>query len=146
VDFDAGTRPLGQRLGKLPADLSRPVDVGLECDRALRAANCLEHGRENLIAIDQTADTVAGEDGRPDQVVHRPQKLRVAHRVFMIELVADSTTMKSGAAGNSRKKKQPPSELRRQGPSETRRTRPVHRERIVLSRPEFPTTEPVKAA
>src|SRR5690606_26670155 len=39
VDRDAGAGALGQRRGELLADLPGPVDVGLESDRHLRAAD-----------------------------------------------------------------------------------------------------------
>jgi hypothetical protein len=46
VHANVGPRSLGQRIGKRAADVSWPVDVGLERDRAFRAGDRVEHGGE----------------------------------------------------------------------------------------------------
>src|SRR5207245_7380667 len=114
VNFDPGPRAFGQCFSKFLTDVSRPVDVGFQIDRFLGATDGFEHRGKNLIAVDQGADAVAGEDGGTDQVAHRPQKLRVVYRVFMVELIANSSTVKTGAAGNSRQEEEKEYKLQRE--------------------------------
>jgi hypothetical protein len=56
VDRDAGAGALGERRGESLADLPGPVDVGLEGDRPLRAADRRKHRREDLVAVLQVDD------------------------------------------------------------------------------------------
>ena len=77
MDTDPCAGPLDERLRKLLADIARPIDVGLEGDRALRSANRLEHRRENLIAILQGFDAIARNDRGPQQHAHFAPELRV---------------------------------------------------------------------
>ena len=86
LDRDARARALLQRLGEFLADFARPVDVGFEGDRLLRAADRLQHGREDRFAVLQLGDLVAGDDARPEQHAHLAAELRVGHRVAVLDL------------------------------------------------------------
>ena len=113
VDFDPGSRAFGQCFSKFLTDVARPVNVSLQIDGVPGAADRFEHRGKDLIAVNQSADAIAGEDGGTNQVAHRPQKLRVVHRVFMVELVANSPAMETGAARNTRQQEQKDSKLQR---------------------------------
>ena len=89
VHLDAGARALGQGIGELLADRSRPVDVGLEVDRLLGAADRREHRREDPVAVDEHAVAVAVQHRRPEQHAHRVQELRVLGRVEALDLLLD---------------------------------------------------------
>lgn len=79
--LDPGARARGQRLAELAADLARPVDIGLEGDGALRAADGGQHLREDLATVVQHLDLVAGQDRRTQQYRHLAFELRVGHVV-----------------------------------------------------------------
>ncbi len=88
VDFHAGPRPFRQRLGEGAADFAIPVDVELEVDRSLRAADRGQHGRKDLHAVAQHVDAVAVRDGRAGERVHGLQKSHVAHAELMAHVIA----------------------------------------------------------
>jgi hypothetical protein len=85
VHADAGAGPLGQRGGELLADVSRPVDVCLESDGALRRADRLEHRGEYLIAVLQGFDAIARDDGGSQQHAHLAPELRVERVVAALD-------------------------------------------------------------
>ena len=62
----ARERSLTERSGESVARFTRPIDVGLEIYRALRALNGAEHGRKNLIAVLQRFDAIAGHNRRAE--------------------------------------------------------------------------------
>ena len=70
ADAHAAARGLFQRRGELIGDLAGVVDVGLEADPPLRAADRLEHRGKHLIAVGQHVVVVAarrvGADERRD--------------------------------------------------------------------------------
>ena len=85
----AGARAFLERLRELLAHAAGPVDVGLEGDAMLRAADRREHLREDLRAIFQVAHAVAIDDRRAEHDAQLAQKLRVAHRVAVRERALD---------------------------------------------------------
>ena len=141
VDFHGRARPLGQRLGELPADVAGPIDVGFQVDGFPRATNGRKHRGKNPVAVDKRRDAVAGHNAGADQLAHRPEKLRLVHGVFMIELVANPSSVKAGATGNTGKKKQEQAQSKRNPPGGIRSSAPVHCERIVIAQREFPIKE-----
>ena len=56
-----------QGIGESSADLARPVDVGLEGDAAPSSTNGFEHRREDLIAVVERRDPIAGHEGGTEQ-------------------------------------------------------------------------------
>ena len=80
---------LGQRVGKLPADRFGPVDVGLEGDRSLRLPDRLQHGRKDLVAVEQHLDRVAVLHLRAQQGAEGAAELRVVGRVLALHLLLD---------------------------------------------------------
>ena len=81
VHLDAAAGTFGQRVGERFADCVRPVNVALERDGLLRVANGSEHGGKNSVAIQQGFETVALQDGWPEQHTHRARKGRIISRV-----------------------------------------------------------------
>ena len=70
VDLNARFRAVRQRFGKLLAHFSGPINVSLQVDRLLGVADRRQHCWKNLIAVNQTGDAVAGDQGRPQQLTH----------------------------------------------------------------------------
>ena len=85
-DCDACLRSLRKGVGKLPPDIARPVDVGLEVDGLPGGPDCREHRREDLVAVLQVPDLVAWHDGRPEQHGHFATELRVGDCIAMLDL------------------------------------------------------------
>ena len=81
VGADAGAGALGERLGKLPRHVGRPVDVGLERDGAPGGPDRGEHRGKHLVAIDQRRHAIAGHEARAQQAAHAADELRVARSV-----------------------------------------------------------------
>jgi hypothetical protein len=77
VHLDAGARAFGQRIGEFLADRFGPVDIGFEGDRLFRFADRLQHGGEDLVAVEQHLDLVALDHGRAEQHAERAAELRV---------------------------------------------------------------------
>ncbi len=75
VDLDAAARRRAQRVGHLAGDLTAPVQVGEEVQRALGVAHRLDHGREDLVAVDEQLDRVAVRDRRHRERLGRAQEL-----------------------------------------------------------------------
>ena len=98
MDFNARPRTLGQRFGKLLANVSGPINVGLQVNRFLRSANRRQHGGKDFVAISQTGNPVAAHDGRTEQLTHRAQELRIIHAILGLDLVLDSPPMIVGGA------------------------------------------------
>ncbi len=61
TDLHAGTCAFRQRFGEFASDLPVPEHVGLEINRMFGRANGAEHRRENLIAVHERRDAVAGD-------------------------------------------------------------------------------------
>ena len=99
VDPDSRARPLREHLGELLPHFARPVDVGLQADRTFGGAHGLEHRGEELVAVNQGGDLVAGEDARLDQAPHVPHEPRVARNVAVLDLVLDAFSGKVRATG-----------------------------------------------
>jgi hypothetical protein len=79
----------GQRLGDLDGDLALPVDVRRQVHRAPGAADRLQEGREDLVAVDPQLDLVAVGDRRAGQHLGRPQEVaRADVQALPAELVA----------------------------------------------------------
>ena len=89
VDLDAGAGPLGQGLGEVVADLARPVDVGLEIDGVLRAADRLEHRGEDLVPVLQRREAVAADDVGAEQHAHRALELGIVDPVGVAQVLAE---------------------------------------------------------
>ena len=85
MHLDAGARPLGQRVGELPADLAGPVDVGLERDRCRAPRIAVEHRRKDLVAVLQALHTVAVHDRRAEQDAEFATELRVADSIAVLQ-------------------------------------------------------------
>ena len=84
-----GAGPLGQGLGKLFADCSRPVYISLESDGVLRAANRTEHRREDFIAVLQCLNAVFADDGRAKYRTHGTLELRVRGPIADLDAFVD---------------------------------------------------------
>lgn len=67
MDLHALARPLGQGVGKLAADVTRPVDVGLKCGGHLGPADRRQHGLKDLVAVQQRARFGSLRERRPKQ-------------------------------------------------------------------------------
>lgn len=89
VDFHAGTGALGQRIGEGAADISRPVDIGLETDGLARTADRAEHVGKDFIPVAQRAHPIAFDDLRTEQHAHGSPELRVAGAVKTRHLPLD---------------------------------------------------------
>jgi len=81
------TGPIRQCLRELLTNLPLPIDVSLEIDRALGAANRLKHGREDLFAVAQGCDLVSRQQSGAEQIVDGSFELRIAGRILMFHLV-----------------------------------------------------------
>ena len=66
-----------ERLLEFLADLAGPVDERLEADRPLGCGDGLEHGREDLVPVDQDLHLVAGEDRGPEQHAGCTPEIRI---------------------------------------------------------------------
>ena len=84
----AGAGALRQRLREEPPDLAVPVDVELEVDGLLRAADGREHRWEDLHAVFQDLHAVAGRHRRAAERVHGLQEGHVAHAELVLHVVA----------------------------------------------------------
>src|SRR2546430_712701 len=85
----ARARALAQRVSELAPDLPLPINVSLERDRLLRAANRFEHRWKNLITILIRSNPVSADDLRAKQTPHRAQELGAADVQALVELIAD---------------------------------------------------------
>jgi hypothetical protein len=83
VDLDARACPLTQGVGHVTSDVAAPVDVGEQAQRALGAADGVEVGGEDVVAVDQQLDLVAVGDRGAGQRLGGAQE----HRVANVELV-----------------------------------------------------------
>jgi hypothetical protein len=86
---NAGAGPVGERIGERLADFAGPVDVALETDRLLRAADRAEHRREDLVTVAQHLEAVAVHDRRSEQDAHRTPELWIARGVKAHDVVLD---------------------------------------------------------
>ena len=77
VNFHAGAGALDQGIGEFLADRARPVDIGFEGDGFFGRADRVQHGREDLVAIEQDLDFIPFEDGWAEQDPERAAELRV---------------------------------------------------------------------
>ena len=84
-----GARFLGKGLRNLLADFPGPVDKRFERDGFLRRADCSEHRRKNRVSVHEYFETVATDDGWPEQQAHRAQKLRIVAGVEPLDVVFD---------------------------------------------------------
>src|SRR5205823_4494820 len=91
VDVDAGLGALCQRVGKSLANIARPIDISLEVDGHFGAADRLEHGGENLVAIHQAGNPIAPEERRPQELPQGAEELRITHAVLRFDLVLDAS-------------------------------------------------------
>ena len=90
LDLDARARALGERVDELAPDLAGPVDVGLEVDRPLRLPDGVEHRREDLGAVLEVGDAIAGQDRRAEERAELALELRMADGMAMLELALDA--------------------------------------------------------
>jgi hypothetical protein len=89
VDLDAGSGAFRQGVGELLADLAGPVDVGLKGDGFGGGLDRAQHGRKDLVAVEQLGRLVAAGDARPQQAAHGAVELRVGHAVLARQLLPD---------------------------------------------------------
>ena len=89
VHFHASLRAFRQRFRELPRDIAVPEDIGLEIDGALRAMNTLQHRREDLIAICESDDAVAGDEIWTQERSRGLPKFRRSRRVEWGDFCAD---------------------------------------------------------
>ena len=89
VDPDAGAGSLDQAPRQLRSDFAGPVDVGFKSDGARAGGDRPQHRGEDLIAVLQRCDGVAGDDRRSQQCPHLAPELGVPDIVIVLELVAD---------------------------------------------------------
>jgi hypothetical protein len=82
MDLDPGLGAFCERVGKFPADRSRPVDIAFESNGMLRTADRGQHGREDFVAVAQDLEPVAVQDCRAKQHAHRATELLVLHAVL----------------------------------------------------------------
>ena len=89
VHAHAGARTFGQRAGELLADRTRPVDIGLQRDRAPGRADGLQHRRKDLVAVEQGLDVIAGDQRRSHYCAHGPHELRIVDRKGVLQRRVD---------------------------------------------------------
>ena len=89
MHLHAGAGALGECVDELAADAPRPVDVGLKGDRRLGRADGRQHGREDLVAVEQRLHLVARHDLRAQQRAQRTAELRVIGLVQLGQLMLD---------------------------------------------------------
>lgn len=89
MDLHTLARTLGQGLGELPADVARPVDVGLEVDRHLGRADRREHRREDLFPVQQRLHACPGQEGRPEQDAQVVHEACIVERVEALDVPLD---------------------------------------------------------
>ena len=66
MHLDPARRTFRKCLRKLPADAPGPIDIRLKRDRALRGPNGGQHGRKDLITVEQRGDLMSVENGRAE--------------------------------------------------------------------------------
>ncbi len=81
MDLHATLRFLHEQRHELRAEFARAKDEVLHRDRFLRGANGFEHRGENLVAVDQCRDFVAGEERCIHQVPDRFTEGDIFHAV-----------------------------------------------------------------
>ena len=77
MNFDACATPFSEGVRKFPADCPGPINEGLEGYGLPGTAYCLQHRRENLIAIQQRFNSIAIQHVRTEHCSHRAGKLRI---------------------------------------------------------------------
>lgn len=80
---DAAARGLGECVGKLVADRTGPVDVGLQRDGCARVSHRVQHGRKDLVAIQQRGDAISRNESRRDHQRHGSHELGFADRIVL---------------------------------------------------------------
>jgi hypothetical protein len=95
MDLHPGPGALGKRIRKRLANRARPVDVRLERDGVLRGADCLQHGREDLFAVEQRLHPVPVRQGRSEHDPHGAEKLRVGDGVQVLRAQVDLLVAKA---------------------------------------------------
>jgi hypothetical protein len=56
MNLDARTSTIGKRIGKCFADGTGPINEGLESDGLHGTTDCLQHGGEDLVGVQQPRD------------------------------------------------------------------------------------------
>ena len=98
VDLDACPRAFRQGVGKSLADLTGPVDVGLESNRLLCGTDRGKHGRKDLVAVLQAGDAVTVTNRWPQKIAHRLGELRIRHGVERRDALDRSSSRPSGSS------------------------------------------------
>ena len=89
VDFDTDPRTLGQCAGESLAYITRPINIGPEIDGVFSCLDGPQHGRENLLAIEQFADLVSRNYAGAEQTAHGARELLVSNAVEVRQLQLD---------------------------------------------------------
>lgn len=89
MDADAVAGAVGEGVGELLADVTFPVDEGFEGDGAACGTNGGEHGGEDLVAVAEGGDAVAGEDGRAEKIAEGLLEGGGIDGVTVIEFIGD---------------------------------------------------------
>ena len=82
-----GAGALAQGVGKLLADVARPVNVGFEGDAFLGGFDRGQHGRKDLVAVEQLRHRIAAHDARAQQAAQGALELRVGGAVQARQLL-----------------------------------------------------------
>jgi hypothetical protein len=77
ADFDSRTGSVGEGIGELAPDMAGPENVRFERDSSFGVRDCIQHGRENLVAVAVGCDFVARDDGRPQEFADRAREFRI---------------------------------------------------------------------
>ena len=89
VHLDAVPGAVREGVGELVADRAVPVDVRLEADRRLRAADVFEHRLEDPVAVDQHLGGIALDERRAEQEREVAGEGRIAGVVQPLERPVD---------------------------------------------------------
>jgi hypothetical protein len=87
VHFHSGPGAFRQRFGKCIRHFAPSEEEVLERDRPLRRTDRLEQSGKNLIAIFEGGHFVAFQQGRPEQISHRPHEDVVPDRIVRDDFV-----------------------------------------------------------
>jgi hypothetical protein len=90
TDLHARSRTFAECISKLVTHRVRLHNISREIYRLFRGANCLEHGREKLIAVLEQLDLVPGLRDWIAQRQSRAEKLRRTNGKGVIELVLET--------------------------------------------------------
>ena len=89
MDPHAASGAFAQRRNKQIAHLPRFPDVGFQCDAVLRPGNVCQHGRKNLVAVEQYGGPISGKKICPHQGAKGSGKRVVGHGPRRLDSLID---------------------------------------------------------